>query len=171
MNAARPPLRFPRLALLPLLVAAGAACAALVQRPEVEIEAVRLHAVGLGGGTVRVELRVMNPNRFSLDARSMEYTFAFVGPDAVGPGGPSEVPDTAWQVVATGRTARDVVLAARDTVPLSVDIPFTYRDVGRAVGSLLREGRLHYRLHGSFAVGSPVGELRIPFDRSGLLDP
>jgi LEA14-like dessication related protein len=153
--------------LLPLL--AVLACASLVEEPQVALAAVELHSIGLTGATVRVELQVTNPNRFSLDARAMEYTLSFAEPDAVRQDG--GVDDEQWSPVASGRTAEGVVLAARDSTPVVVDVPFRYGAVGRAVGSLLQSGRLHYRFHGSFTVGSPVGELRIPFDRTGLLDP
>jgi LEA14-like dessication related protein len=152
-----------------LLLGVVSGCASLVKEPGVTLSSVGLHSVGLTGAAVRVQLRVSNPNRFSLDARAMEYTLSFGEETGAATG--TEAPDSAWMPVAAGRTAEGIVLAAGDTTPVTVDVPFTYRDVGKAVARLLQDGRLNYRFHGSFTVGSPVGELRIPFDRTGLLDP
>lgn len=162
------PARLRRLALLTPALAA-AACASLVKEPRVALSAVELHSIGLGGASLRVELQVENPNRFSLDARAMEYTLSFV--EGEGVARPGEVAESEWRPVATGRTADGALLAAGERTLVAVDVPFRYGDVGRAVASLLQSGRLHYRFHGSFTVGSPVGELRIPFDQTGLLDP
>lgn len=166
-----PPRTLDLRALSIAFVAALAACASLVKEPGLSVRAVGLHSIGLTGATVQLDLEVSNPNRFSLDARAMDYTLSFVGADEVGPDGAGAVPESAWQVVATGRTEQGVVLEGGDTVPVSVEVPLRYADVGRAVSSLLQDGRLHYRFDGAFVVGSPVGELRIPFDRTGLLDP
>lgn len=153
-------------ALLPLLGAA--ACASLVKEPQVALARVELASIGITGATARVELEVHNPNRFSLDARAVEYALAFHPSD---PATTPSVPEGEWRTLATGRSADPVRLAGGETTPVTVLVPFTYAEIGAAAASLLRDGRLRYRFSGSFTVGSPVGDLRIPFDRNGILDP
>ncbi|MDT8342250.1 MAG: LEA type 2 family protein [Longimicrobiales bacterium] len=164
MPTFRPGRLAPLLALLPALTA----CASLVKEPQVSLVQVELASIGLTGATARVQLDIHNPNRFALDARAVEYTLAFHPDD---PSRTPEVPDDAWRPLATGRTAEAVSLAGQATTPVTVLVPFTYREVGDAVASLLRDGRLRYRFFGSFTVDSAVGDFRIPFDRNGILDP
>ena len=83
----------------------------------------------------------------------------------------AEVPTDEWRTLATGRSADEVSLAANDTTAVTVLVPFSYEELGTAALSLLRDGRLRYRFSGAFTVGSPIGDLRIPFDRAGVLDP
>lgn len=150
---------------LPLLLSA---CASLVKEPRVALARVELASIGLTGATARVELEVHNPNSYALNARAVEYTLAFH------PSDPEEQPtvaDADWRTLATGRSADEVNLRGNETTPVTVLVPFSYGEIGAAAGSLLRDGRLRYRFSGAFTVGSPIGDLRIPFDRDGILDP
>lgn len=154
------------LSAVPVLLSA---CSSLVKEPTVSLAGARLSGIGISGATLAVELLVENPNRFSLDARSMEYTLSFL-PFAPLESG-AEPEEAAWRTLSTGRTASSVTLPGRDTVTVPVSVPFSYSELGSAAASLLRDGTLRYRFVGSFTVGSPVGEFRIPFDRTGILDP
>jgi LEA14-like dessication related protein len=157
-------------ALLAALALPLLACASLVKQPLVRIVEVGVVGIGLSGATARVTLLVDNPNGFALDAKALDYRLAFLPPDQE-PAAGEEIADDAWRTLVTGATPEQVRLPARDSTTLTVDIPFGYRELGQAVGGLLREGRLRYRFNGAFTVGSPVGDLRVPFDRTGLLAP
>lgn len=157
-----------RKAVLLCVLSLVGACASLVKEPQVSLAQIELASVGITGATARVQLEVHNPNRFSLNARAVEYTLAF---DPRDPGDTSAVRDGDWRTMATGRSADPVTLPGGETTPVTVLVPFTYSEIGAAAASLLRDGRLRYRFSGSFTVGSPVGDLRIPFDRNGILDP
>jgi hypothetical protein len=163
----------PRLSLLPLLAALALpplGCASLVKEPVVRIVEVGVVGIGLSGATARVTLLVSNPNGFSLDAKTLDYRLAFLPPEEE-PAAGEEVDDDAWRTLVAGATPEDVRLPARDSTTLTIDIPFGYRALGQALGGLLQDGRLRYRFNGAFTVGSPVGDLRVPFDRTGLLAP
>jgi LEA14-like dessication related protein len=148
-----------------LLVVTGAACASLVKEPRVALAEVGVRNLTLSGATIEVELEVENPNGFDLDARALEYTLLFH------PGGSGdEIPDESWRTLASGRVTESVTLRANEAVRVPVEIPFRFRDLEEAATSLLRDGTLRYRFEGAFTVGSPVGDLRVPFDRTGLLD-
>lgn len=152
-------------ALSLLLALAGAACASLVKEPRVALAEVAVQSLTLSGATIRVELEVENPNGFGLDARALEYTLLFQ-PGTSGGTGPEE----GWRTLASGRTTEAVRLPANETVRVPVAVPFRFRDIEDAAASLLRDGALRYRFEGAFTVGSPVGDIRVPFDRTGLLD-
>lgn len=143
-------------------------CASLVKEPQVSLAEIGLSSVGLTGATARVELEVLNPNSFSLNARSVEYELAFFPEDL--PAG-EEVPSGGWRTLATGRSAEELRLESGETTPVTLLVPFNYAELGAAASRLLQDGTLRYRFSGAFTVGSPLGDLRIPFDRNGLLDP
>lgn len=145
-------------------------CASLVRQPDVRLIEVGLAGIGLTGATARVTLLVTNPNRFALDGKALDYRFAFLPPELQA-GEQDEPGDEDWRTLATGLTTEPVHVPARDSAAVTVDIPFGYEELGQALGGLLRDGRLRYRFHGALTVGSPVGDLRLPFDRTGLLDP
>lgn len=154
------------LALSLALSAALGACASLVREPSVALSQVELRGIGLAGATVRVELDVVNPNRFGLESKALDYILSYAASPGVGTGPEARE----WRLLAEGRTAEAVELPSRDTARVTLDVPFQYRDVGPALLALLREGTLEYRFEGAFSVGSPVGTLRVPFDRIGRLD-
>jgi LEA14-like dessication related protein len=155
----------------------AASCASLVKEPRVALAEVAVQALTLSGATIRVELDVENPNGFGLDAKALEYTLFFQPGTGSGPaeggdgvdGDPSGEGGT-WRTLASGRTVEAVSLPSNQTVRVPVAIPFRFRDLEDAAASLLRDGTLRYRFEGAFTVGSPVGDIRVPFDRTGLLD-
>jgi LEA14-like dessication related protein len=157
------------LATAGLALAAGlTACASLVKEPQVALADIGLSSIGLTGATARVDLTVMNPNSFALNARGVEYELAFY-PDALPEG--ERVPGGSWRTLATGRSAEELKLEAGETTPVTLLVPFSYSELGAAASRLLQDGALRYRFSGAFTVGSPLGDIRIPFDRDGVLDP
>lgn len=152
--------------LAALVLVAG--CASLVKEPSVRLARVSLSSVGITGATARVDLEVDNPNGFDLNARAVEYTLDFY-PERLEADGP--VPEEGWRTLATGRSAEEVSLTGGETTPVQVLVPFSYSELGSAASRLLRDGSLRYRFTGAFTVASPLGDLRIPFDRIGVLDP
>ena len=168
-------------AVLALTLVGSAGCASLVKSPTIMLADVQVSSIGLTGATLRVQLDVYNPNRFGLDSKALDYTLFYATAedtddrssssaprrDDASPseGGAGGVPE--WQRLAVGRTAEDVALPAGDTSRVALEVPFEYRDVGPALLGLLRSGSLDYRFEGAFSVGSPVGTIRVPFDRTG----
>lgn len=177
--AAPPALRLSRILAVAcgLLLPVVAACASLVKEPRVALAEVGVADLSFSGATLRVQLDVENPNGFGLDAKALEYTLFFLPGASARPGAAEEEvqptpPDGAasWRTLASGRTVEPVALPSGQTVRVPVSIPFRFRDLEDAALSLLREGTLRYRFEGAFTVGSPVGDIRVPFDRTGLLD-
>ncbi len=158
-------LRAGRRGVAMMFILAGAACASLIKEPRVALAEVAVESLTLSGATIRVELEVENPNGFGLDAQALEYTFFF---QAAGSGAGGEA--DGWRTLTSGRTVEAVNLPANGTVNVPVSIPFRFRELQAAATNLLSDGALRYRFEGAFTVGSPVGDLRVPFDRTGLLD-
>jgi hypothetical protein len=64
-----------------------------------------------------------------------------------------------------------VSVPAGDTTDLRLSVPFRYVDLGRALGSLVSEGELSYRLEGDVQFDAPIRDIRVPYDRRGTFSP
>lgn len=137
-------------------------CALFMEAPEVRIAEVRVTGVGLTGADAEVALRVVNPNGRGLTSRMLEYAVAF-DQAASGEGSPR------WRTLAEGRDEREVRVEARDTARVVLSVPFRYEDVGSAVGRLLRDGELRYRVSGAVTFDGPLGDVRVPFRDTGQI--
>lgn len=153
----------PALALLATV--AGAACAALLDPPDVRIADVRVGGIGLSGATADVVLQVKNPNGFALTAEGLRYQLDFLDPDASMQG------EETWHAVTSGRTTDRIHVPGNDSSTVTVEVPFQYEDLGRAMLGLLREGGLDYRLTGDVMFDGPVGDVRVPFRDTGRVEP
>lgn len=149
-----------RAALALLLTVALAACSSSVfKQPEVTLQSVQLGGLGLRGGTMLVNLRVVNPNRFTLSANQLQYQLAIGDRDEPG--------DTAWIDVAEGVYDRPFSVAARDSAVVQIPVEFSYSGLGGAATSILRAGTVDYRASGTVDVRTPLGIYDVPFRRSG----
>jgi LEA14-like dessication related protein len=138
----------------------GAACIPKYEEPEIRLEAVRLGALGIRGGTVWAHLVVTNPNRFPLQARSMSYELHLVDPATAGDG---------WLELANGVLDHEVHIAPNDSAVVELPVDFTYDGVGTAMRAILRTGVVDYRLSGDLQLREPI-QRRVPFRRSGRVD-
>lgn len=146
-------------ALLVALAAFG--CGSAFHQPEVRLDAVQLGGLGLRGGTLLVELEVVNPNRFALTADQLHYTLALADID--------EPEDTVWHDFASGTFDERFSVPARDTGRVQIPVSFSYSGVSSAALSLLRQGTFNYRASGSVDVRTPLGTHEVPFRRRGAV--
>lgn len=137
------------------------ACSLVFKAPRVRIADVRVASVGLVGGTADVALEVENRNGFALTSEEIRYRLSYEDGDA--PGG--------WRVLSEGTSDDPVTIAARDTAEVRLEVPFRFTDVGRALGSLLSDGELSYRLEGEVEFDAPITNVNVPFERRGSFSP
>lgn len=138
------------------LVSLFAAACGGMREPEVRMEGVRLGAVGLQGGLVYVQLRVVNPNRAELAAQRLEYDLDLADPEGDG-----------WIDFAEGTYVEDMRVGGRDSALIEVPVEFTYRQAGRAIRSVLDRGTLNYRVRGRVDVLKPL-RTEVPFRKTGV---
>jgi LEA14-like dessication related protein len=146
-----------KLALVGLaaLAAVGAyGCASLGRnafaQPVVTLRDVKLQGVGLTGGSFDVVLSVYNPNGFRLDASQLNYNL-FV--------------DTLR--FANGTLNQQFTVQEKDSTIVRVPVNFSYAGVGEAGRQLLNTGSVNYRVAGDVTVATPVGNFKVPYDRTG----
>jgi LEA14-like dessication related protein len=152
--------RFARGSVLLLLLALLTGCASRVfKQPQVELESVQIGGLGLRGGTLLVNLEVVNPNRFALNANQLQYDLALSDPEAGA--------DTTWIDFASGTHDEPVSIAAGDTARITIPVDFSYSGLGTAANSLLRRGTFTYRASGIVDVRTPLGSYGVPFRKRG----
>jgi len=141
-----------------LLTVTLGGCALFFSRPSVNIVDVRVLSVGLVGATAEVVLDVENPNGFDLRLTDVRYRLLFS----------DEAVEDGWRVLADGASDQRIVVPANGTQTVRLALPFRYSDLGLALGSILAEGTLGYRLQGDVRFEAPIRDVRVPFDRRGV---
>lgn len=151
-----------RLGALLVLVTLLAACGGRVfKQPQVTLDNVQIGGLGLRGGTLLVNLRVVNPNAFALNADRLAYDLALANP--------GEESDSAWIDFASGTHEESFSVASGDTATVQVPVDFTYAGLGGAANALLRNGTFGYRAKGSVDVRTPLGTYAVPFSKRGTV--
>jgi LEA14-like dessication related protein len=141
-----------RILLATAVVMAG--CATLgkqaLRDPVVTLADVKVTGVGLNGGSLDVVLNVQNPNDFRLDATQLNYHVLV-----------DTVP------FANGTTTQRFTVEGKKTQQIHIPINFTYSGVGAAGRQLMNTGSVLYTVKGDVTVGSPVGNVTVPFSQTG----
>lgn len=150
-----------RLAVLALTLLLTGCLGSMFRQPTVTLENVQVGGLGLRGGTLLVNLRVQNPNSFSLNADQLRYDLAIRDPDVPG--------DSAWVEFATGTHDQPFSVGAGATEVVQIPVEFTYSGLGGASGALLRNGTFTYRARGTVDVRTPLGTHAVPFQKRGTV--
>lgn len=170
------------LAALLAILTLGACGSGMYRQPEITLQNVHLGSLGLRGGTLLVDLRVVNPNRFALHANTLNYDLLIA--DSRQPG------DTAWIDFASGVVdltsvrrlsgaagresdtvdpERGFSVRGRDSVTVQIPVEFSYSGIGSAAASTLRFGTFNYNARGTVNVRTPIGPYTVPFQRRGAV--
>src|SRR5688572_16534492 len=144
-----------------LLAVLPAACGSAFKQPEVTLENVQLAGLGLRGGTLMVNIRVVNPNRFALNASELVYQLDIANTEIPG--------DTGWVELASGTYSEPFLVGAGETEQVNVPVEFTYNGLGGAASSVLRAGTFSYRATGTVDVRTPIGTRQVPFRKGGMV--
>lgn len=144
-----------------LTVVATGCGGGMFEQPRVTLENVQIGGLGLRGGTLLVNLQIVNPNRFALNANQMSYELALSDPEAGG--------DTTWIDFAKGIYDQPFSVSARDSATVQIPVEFSYSGMGAAGSSLLRRGTFTYRAAGSVDVRTPLGTHAVPFRKRGTV--
>lgn len=133
----------------------------IFQQPQITLESVHIGGLGLSGGTLVVDLQVVNPNGFSLSANRLNYDLALRDPEATS--------DTAWVDFASGVYDQPFTVGGGETGHVQIPVSFSYSALGAAAGSMLRRGTFTYRASGTADVRTPLGNREVPFRKTGTM--
>lgn len=149
--------RFCGIALLALVTG----CGSVFEQPQVNLQSVQLAGLGLRGGTLLVNLQIMNPNNFTLSANQLEYQLAIADTEVTN--------DTTWLDLANGLYTEPFSVGGGATENVQIPVEFTYSSLGGAATSILRAGTFSYRATGKVEVRTPLGTREVPFRRGGMV--
>jgi hypothetical protein len=116
----------------------------------VELAAVRVAALDLGGGVLEVLLHVRNPNPYEISGRQLAGEVFFEGTRFGSIGR-----EAAWNLPASAETT------------LALRLAFGWSALGAAARSLLERRAVSYSLTGRVLVGTPVDERWVEISRRG----
>lgn len=123
-------------------------------QPDVALRNVQLRGLGLTGGALDLDLHVVNPNDYALEAPRVAYR-VFVGDVEL----------------AEGVTDLDMTVATGDSAMVHVPASVGYLSMTRAGREMLGTGVANYRVRGRITVGTPYGRVTFPYDRVGRFAP
>lgn len=141
------------------MLLALSACTAGFRQPTVELEGMQLAGLGLGGGTVLVNLRIQNPNAIGFRAEDLNYELFLRNANAQG--------DSAWTRFAQGTHTERFEIGANDTETVQIPVAVTFAQLGTAGQQLLRQGSFQYRAVGNVNVRTSFGGRQVPFRKTG----
>ena len=134
---------------------------AIFKQPEITLESVQIGGLGLSGGTLVVDLQVVNPNRFNLSSNRLNYELDLRSEEADS--------DTSWVDFANGAYEQPFTVRGGETAHVQIPVSFSYSGLGAAAGSMLRRGTFTYRASGTADVRTPLGTHQVPFRKTGTV--
>lgn len=147
--------RWTTIAAVVLLAVIGA-CTGF-RKPTIELEGVQLGSVGISGGTLLVNVRVENPNAIGFRAENLNYEMFLRSPSD----------PNAWDRLTSGTYDEEIVIGARETRTVQIPVAFRLSDLGPAASSVMRTGRLDYRVAGTVQVRAAGTSRTVPFRKTG----
>src|SRR5690606_39504656 len=126
---------------------------AVFEEPVVNFRNLRVLGLGASGGSLEVELSVVNPNNYSLDAKRFTYRLL--------------VDSTQ---IAEGELQDLFTVRSGDSTIVTIPVRFSYAGLGQAGNMLLHRGSVDYRVAGDVTVGTPVGDFTRPYSQRGTFD-
>ena len=133
----------------------------IFRQPEITLESVQIGGLGLSGGTLVVDLQVVNPNRFTLSSNRLAYELDLRAEEAGS--------DSSWVDFAEGTYDQPFSVRGGETASVQIPVYFSYSGLGAAAGSMLRRGTFTYRASGTADVRTPLGTHQVPFRKTGTV--
>lgn len=138
--------------LLLLLLLLGASCSMIVEKPQVSLKDVRFAGLDSDGVSIDFLLAVTNPNSFDLPLNGYSYDARLMA-----------LP------LARGESRDHVTFGGKSTTDMLIPIRISYSD---AMEILKRQPGLKevpYQLNANLDVGTPVGNVKVPVSKGGIL--
>ncbi len=121
----------------------------IFRNPELEIDALRAKALTIGGADLEVDIKIMNPNGFSLTLEWLDYDLKIGG-----------------HPIKRGRlSARQSLPASADHV-VSIPLLFNFYEVGQDVHGLLQQADVSCRVSGELYLQTEWHDLSLAVDLS-----
>lgn len=119
----------------------------IFRAPTVAVHSIKARALTIGGADLEVELKVVNPNGFSLDMDDLEYDLKLGG-----------------HPLQHGRVRSSDPVPASSEHILSIPLLFNFYDVGKDVYALLQQESVSCQVTGTLFVRTEWERLSLPFE-------
>ena len=138
---------------------AVSACSQIAERafarPVITVRGVKVHSIGLTGGSLDVSLFITNPNPYPLPVQRATYRFTLSDSTEVG----------------RGESAAAFTLPAHDSAAVQLPVDVSWQGLRAAARDASRDGTVDYRLTGIVKLDTPLGDPNVPFDIAGRFTP
>lgn len=131
----------------------AAAARAVFTPPDVAFRGVGLRGMSLDGADMEIQLKVFNPNSFTIDASNLRYRLLV---DSV--------------EVGAGALDSGFALARNDSTIVRLPVRIGFRGVQAVGARLMRGGEIPYRVIGDVSLKSFVGTFTRAFNEAGRFD-
>ncbi len=119
----------------------------LYQVPSVAVSAVRAKSLTVGGADLDVEIKITNPNGFSLTVDELEYDLKFGG-----------------HPISHGRFRSGGSVNAASHSVLPIPLLFNFFEVGKDVHALLEQETVTCQIYGNLHIQTEWGRLSLPYE-------
>lgn len=141
------------LALLPLLTLAG--CPKIFKdldkfKPTIQFKELRLREIDFNAADVDFAFNIRNPNPIKVKFSSLTYDL-----------------DLAGSKLFNGKDANGLTIGAEKTTELVLPVTVRWTDLIETAGAIRGKDEVPFVLSGTFGFNTPLGEVRIPFEREG----
>jgi LEA14-like dessication related protein len=119
----------------------------IFRAPTVSVQSVKARALTIGGADLEVELKIANPNGFSLDMDDLEYDLKLGG-----------------HPLKQGRIRSSDPIAPSSEHILSIPLLFNFYDVGKDVHALLLQESVSCQVTGTLFMRTQWERLSLPFE-------
>ncbi|HTR79458.1 MAG TPA: LEA type 2 family protein [Gemmatimonadaceae bacterium] len=120
------------------------------KQPTVRLARVRVTGIGATAGSLEVELKIYNPNVYSLNGSNFHYR---VNVDSV--------------PLAHGLLDHSFSLPRKDSTVIGIPVEFSFTGLDVARRAVWAAGLVNYEVSGDVIVEAPIGHFTIPFKTQG----
>ena len=143
-----------RLAIALISVAlAGARCSnlgSIFQKPELQFRGLRVNSIGFDGASLDILVDVYNPNSYRLALQRFSYDLA--------------IENVNWGL---GSTDSPMAVDARNSATIRLPLEVSWSRLGDVGRQALQTGSVNYGVTGEVIVGTSLGDVRVPYSKSG----
>jgi LEA14-like dessication related protein len=132
---------------------AGARCsnlAGIFEKPELQFRGLRVNSIGFDGASLDILVDVYNPNSYRLALQRFSYDLA--------------IESVNWGL---GSTDLPMAVEARNTATIRLPLEVSWSRLGDVGRQALSTGTVNYGVSGEITVGTSLGDVRVPYSKSG----
>lgn len=135
------------------LVLASAGCsnlAGIFEKPDLQFQGLRVNSIGYDGASLDILVDVYNPNSYRLPLQRFSYDLA--------------IENVHWGL---GSTDTPLAVEARNSATVRLPLQVSWSRLGDVGRQALQTGSVNYGVSGEIIVGTSLGDVRVPYSKSG----